>query len=352
MDEKGIRKDYTETVRGTRKDAERRLQEKLLENDQGLLVDVKRTLNEYFDTWLENVSKVRNSPRTAYGDEQIYKRNFRGTLGHKRPDRLEPWEIQAVYSGMLRSGRSPQTVKHAHAVLRKFLNHLVRWRVIPSNPALLAETPKVQRKERSFLSIEQSKRFVEECRKNPMGLVFEFALMTGMHPEEYLAVKWEDIDLDRKTATVRRALVRLKREWTFREPKTGRSRRQIVLPDSLVKRLAVHKEEYEAKRTKAANLWAGHDLLFCGHFGEPLHHVNLTYRHFRPILEAAGIERIRLYDLRHSHASLLLAAEEHPKVVAERLGHSTIVLTLDTYSHVLPTMQKRATEKLESMIFG
>ena len=186
----------------------------------------------------------------------------------------------------------------------------------------------------------------------PHGLVFEFALLTGMRPEEFLAVKWGDLDTQRKTIKVRRALVRHKGEWVFTEPKTSRSRRTIVLPESLVHKLVIHRQKQSFDEQKAANLWDKNDLIFCGEFGVPLAIPNLTYRYYRPILEKAGLPRIRLYDLRHSHATLLLAADEHPKVVAERLGHSTIVLTLDTYSHVLPTMQKRATDKLEKMIFG
>ncbi len=99
-------------------------------------------------------------------------------------------------------------------------------------------------------------------------------------------------------------------------------------------------------------MWHAHDLVFCSQQGTPHSIPNLTYRYFRPILEKAKLPRIRLYDLRHTCATLLLAANEHPKVVSERLGHASITLTLDTYSHVLPTMQQAASEKLEQMLFS
>lgn len=173
-----------------------------------------------------------------------------------------------------------------------------------------------------------------------------------MRPEEYLAIQWADIDFEKKTAQVKRALVRHKKKWSFNEPKTARSRRTVVLPSTLVSKLIKHKSEQTIQKLGVGNSWENNDLVFCGELGTPLSIPNLTYRYFQPILQKAELPQIRLYDLRHTHATLLLTAEENPKVVAERLGHSTIVLTLDTYSHVLPTMQRKATDKLEKLLFN
>ncbi len=183
------------------------------------------------------------------------------------------------------------------------------------------------------------------------GLIFEFALLTGMRPEEYLALQWADIDLARGTAQVRRALVRHNKSWSFEEPKTARSRRTVFLPAPLLKKLSTHKRRQAEDRLKVGAAWQAFNLVFCSEQGTPHSIPNLTYRYFRPILTKAELPQIRLYDLRHSCATLLLIAEENPKVVSERLGHSTIVLTLDTYSHVLPTMQQKATAKLEKMLY-
>lgn len=353
VDSKGKRIDFVETVKGTRKEAEQALQQRLREYDLGILTEnPKMTLNEYFEQWLDTHSRVRNTPRTSHGDESIYNRYFKEPIGNKRLDNIQPMDIQRIYADLLKRGLQPQTIKHAHALIRKALNQAVKWQMLPQNPAQFVETPKVQRKERRVLSAQESRSFIEACNSMSNGLIFEFALLTGMRPEEYLAVKWEDLDLQRSSITVKRALVRHKGTWSFNEPKTSRSRRSIILPRSLVQKLMIHKQKQYFQQTKAQNLWQGHDLIFCGEFGVPLAIPNLTYRYFRPILQKADLPQIRLYDLRHSHATLLLSADENPKVVAERLGHSTIVLTLDTYSHVLPTMQKRATDKLERMIFG
>jgi integrase len=173
-----------------------------------------------------------------------------------------------------------------------------------------------------------------------------------MRPEEYLALQWKDVDFERGTAQVKRALVRHKGSWSFEDPKTARSRRTIYLPAALLQKLAAHKRKQSESRLKLGAAWQAHDLIFCSDEGTPLFIPNITYRYYRPILTKANLPRIRLYDLRHSCATLLLAAEENPKIVSERLGHSTIVLTLDTYSHVLPTMQQGATARLEKMLYS
>lgn len=175
-----------------------------------------------------------------------------------------------------------------------------------------------------------------------------------MRPEEYLGLQWKDVDTDRGTVTVRRALVwREKGGWYFGEPKTARSRRSIPLPVSIVRALGEHHRKQGEERLKSGPDYQQHDLVFATPEGGPLAPRNLKRRHFRPILERAKLPPdFRLYDLRHSCATLLLAAGEHPKVVSERLGHATVTLTLDVYSHVLPTMQEAATERLEKMLFS
>jgi len=353
MDSDGRRKNHTATVRGTKKEAEQCLHKVIREQETGIFVDTPTvTLNEYFDRWLETVSRIRTSEVTSSGHEYRYNRYFRKTIGYKRLDKISIFDIQKVYADILKRGIAPQTLRDGHRVLICALKQAVKWNLLSRNPAEYVELPKATRKERRVLNAEECKRFIVASDKIKHGLVFEFALLTGMRPEEFLAVQWGDIDFERSSVQVRRALVRHKKKWSFNEPKTSRSRRTVIIPKSLVHKLIKHKSEQIIQKLNAVNLWHNHDLVFCGEFGAPLTIPNITYRYFRPILQKAELPQIRLYDLRHTHATLLLTAEENPKVVAERLGHSTIVLTLDTYSHVLPTMQKKATDKLEKMLFG
>jgi integrase len=174
-----------------------------------------------------------------------------------------------------------------------------------------------------------------------------------MRPEEYLGLQWKDIDFENSTVTVRRTLLwRNGGGWYFDEPKTSRSRRTLPLPSSLVKALSEHKRRQAEIRLKVGSKYQNNDFVFATGEGIPLMRRNIIRRHFRPILKRANLSsNLRLYDLRHSCATLLLSVGENPKVVSERLGHASIVLTLDTYSHVLPSMQQAATEKLENLLF-
>ena len=153
---------------------------------------------------------------------------------------------------------------------------------------------------------------------------------------------------------IQRALVRRGNSgaYHFEEPKTPKSRRTIPLPASLVGALSAHRHTQLAARLKLGAVWTDLDLIFCSEIGTPLDPHNIASRHFKPALKRAGLPDMRLYDLRHTCATLLLSAGENPKVVAERLGHSTIILTLDTYTHVLPDMQQAASDKLEKMLFA
>lgn len=316
--------------------------------DLGVFVEPSAmSLDGYLDRWLRDAARPRVSRRTADGYAGLLERYVRQPFGHKRLDKLQPLDIQTVYGEMQARGLSARIVRHAHSALHNALKQAVKWGLLSRNPSDLVELPKVPHKERRVLSPDEAQEFLKAAALTPHGLIFEFALLTGMRPEEYLALQWSDIDFERCTAQVRRALVRHKKSWSFEEPKTARSRRTVFLPAPLLQKLATHKRKQAEVRLKLGAAWQAFDLVFCSEEGTPHSIPNLTYRYFRPLLTKAKLPRIRLYDLRHSCATLLLTAEENPKVVSERLGHSTIVLTLDTYSHVLPTMQQKATARLE-----
>ena len=351
-DANGRRRYFSRQIKGTRRDAQKLLTATLRDMDTGTFVEpTKLTVKEYLERWLKDAARPRVSRRTANGYAGIVERYISPSLGSQRLDKLQPLDIQKAYGDMLSRGLSARVVRHTHAVLHNALKQAVKWGILSRNPSDLVELPKVPHVERRVLSVEESVRFIEAAGMMPHGLIFVFALLSGMRPEEYLALQWADVDLERRTAQVKRALIWHKRSWSFEEPKTARSRRTVSLPRPLVEKLKAHRREQAEQRLKLGSSWGALDLIFCSETGSPLQIPNITYRYFRPILEKAGLPRIRLYDLRHSCATLLLMADEHPKVVSERLGHSTIVLTLDTYSHVLPTMQQQATARLESLLY-
>src|SRR5581483_680862 len=354
----GKRRYLNTTIYGTKKDAQDYLNKKLTEKSAGTLVEPSRlSVDEYLNKWLDVAARPRLREGTFTSYSELLDRYIRPDLGVHRLSNLHALDVQKTYSGMLAKGLSARTVRYAHAVLTSALKQAVKWGMLTINVADLVELPKQERREMHALSPTEASKFLESASCDPQGIVFVFALATGMRPEEYLALKWSDIELKEGNAVVRRTLVwRKSGGWYFGEPKTSRSRRTVPLPDSLTQSLRMHRRlqnelklQLEAAEREA---FQKNDLVFAASNGMPHAIRNLKQRHFKPILKRAELPMIRLYDLRHSCATLLLAAGENPKVVSERLGHASITLTLDTYSHVLPTMQQSATEKLERILYG
>jgi integrase len=314
------------------------------------------TIDEYLNKWLEAAARPRLSERTFADYSEVLDRYVRPNLGPQKLCQVSPLEIQKLYSEMLERGLSARTVRGAHAVLSSALKQAVRWRILFLNPAQSVELPKRARREMKALSPGEATAFLEAAKEDPHGLVFAFGLVTGMRPEEYLALQWKDIDLQQGRATVQRTLCWRRQKgggWYFGQPKTSQSRRTVPLPASIVRELGHHKARQAESRLKLGGDYQSLDLVFATATGGPLHSENLATRNFRTISERAGLPRsVTPYTLRHTCATLLLMAGENPKVVSERLGHSSIVLTLDTYSRVLPSMQQAATEKLEMILFA
>lgn len=355
-DENGKRRYVNKTIHGTKKNAEKYLTAKLRDKDLGINIEpASESLDKYLEKWLESV--VRSRVREATFDDYKYllDRYVSPTLGAIKLCDIRSIDIQKVYGDMLSEKElSARTVRMTHAVLSSAMKQAVRWHMLQRNPCDFVDLPRMARKEMQALSPEEAGRFLDAARADKLGIVLSFALATGMRPEEYLALKWSDLDLHAGNATVRRTLIwRKGGGWYFGEPKTSRSRRTIPIPKSLVSELADHRRKQAESRLKKGADYQNNDLVFASGEGTPIILRNLVRRHFQPVLIRAKLSpTFRLYDLRHSCATLLLSAGENPKVVSERLGHASIVLTLDTYSHVLPSMQQAATEKLERILYG
>lgn len=355
-DESGKTKFFNEIFYGKKKDADAFEAKKKSELVSGVaLTHSSVTVNEYLDKWLLVAAKPRLKERTYEDYGQYLKRYIRPRIGKLKLSKLKPLDIQGIYTWMLENKLSPRTVRFAHAILSSALKQAVKWQIIPSNPATMVDLPQNHRKEMKALSPKEAKQFLDAAKKDKWFVIFSLAISTGMRPEEYLGLQWKDIDLEKGTAIVQRALVWKRKGggWSLQEPKTSQSRRMIPLPTSVVSELKRHRKKQLEERIGLGAAYQNFDFVFATEIGTPILTSNLTRRHFKPILKDAELpENIRLYDLRHSCATLLLAAGENPKVVSERLGHATIVLTLDTYSHVLPSMQQSATAKLEDLLYS
>lgn len=350
----GKREYFSKLIIGKPKDAQKYLREKLREIDLGTFVKPSvATVSEYLDEWRKVSAKPRIAPNTFEQYTDILNRYVRPATGSLKLSSLRPMKIQALYSDMLERRLSARIVRYTHAVLNSAFKQAVKWSVLALNPAELVDLPKIERKEMQALTPEEAAKFLDAAATDRYGILFHVAVVTGMRPSEYIGLQWKDINFETGVVTVQRTLT-WKRDgtWYFGEPKTSRSRRSIPLPASLMPLLKEHKIRQAEKRLKAGPEYHNLDLIFSGQEGQPLMQHNLIVRHFKPTLKQAELpDSIRLYDLRHTCATLLLVAGENPKVVSERLGHSSVVITLDTYSHVLPSMQRAASEKLENLLF-
>jgi integrase len=198
---------------------------------------------------------------------------------------------------------------------------------------------------------EQVRLFLAEAKRtSAYYALYLTALTTGMRQGELLGLRWKDVDLAAGVASVQQTLYRLGKTLLTKEPKSARSRRPVALPPLLVVTLREVQEIQATRRRDLGSAYVDHGLIFCQPDGKPLHAHNVSQRDFRRVVKRAGVPRIRFHDLRHCHATLLLQQGVHPKVVQERLGHSTITMTLDTYSHVLPGMQECAAADLEKRL--
>ena len=259
--------------------------------------------------------------------------------------------IHAWLARMQQKNLSPATAHQAFRVLREALRQAVTWGMLPQSPVSMVRAPRVPTKEMNVWDEEQIRLFLAEAKRSSACYpLYLMAILTGMRQGELLALRWQDVDWTYGRASVRQTLVRVKGQTLFREPKSPRSRRTITLPAVVLEALRTVKADQDDIRRLLGTEYADHSLVFCQPNGRPLHAHNLVQRDFRRVVRLAGLPRIRLHDLRHTHATLLLREGVHPKVVQERLGHSQISTTLDTYSHVLPGMQEDAGRDLAARI--
>lgn len=350
----GKRKYHNKTIRGAKKQAEaygRKIQHQV---DTGVYRETgNQTVAGYLDDWLKHTARDKVRPKTLEGYRDIARTHLKPVVGEIRLEDLTPQDVQKVVTSMKEKGRSPRTIRNSVGVLRNALKRAVKHGVIPSNPAEadMVDFPKGQKRTMTVLDQEQAQGFVEAAREQgAAGALYIVLLGTGMRPGEALGLGWEHYD--GKALRVERALTwaRNDRDWRLAPPKTENSLRTIPLPGFAREALNEQRRRQAEQKLKAGPEWADHGLIFTGETGEPLRWRTLARREFTWILQEADLPTIRPYDLRHTCASLLLASGVNPKVVSERLGHSTVALTLNTYSAVLPGLQEEATAKLGEMI--
>ncbi len=347
----GKYKAYYETVRGTKADSQRRLRELLTQLDNGIFIKpAKETLADYLNRWLEDYAKPNCSPRTFESYDMIVKLHLIPHFGSIPLLSLQPQHIQKYYAKALDSGRrdgkgglSASTVRKHHRVLFEALRYGVKHEIITRNVAEAVDPPRAQVKEMQIWNAHEIECFLEEAKSTPYYALFHLDLFSGLRRSEILGLKWADMDFMFGQLSVNRSLHQLTDgRYVFRPPKTAKGRREVSLTPLSLKVMQEYYEEQKTLYTTLGIPFSDERLVFC-HIenGKPLRPNTIT-RAWTSIGEKAGLKHIRLHDCRHSHASLLLKQGVHPKIVSERLGHSSVQITLDTYSHVTPGLQAAA----------
>ena len=336
----------------TRKEVQEKLKVALYEQQKGMLVTgPQQKVEQFLVHWLENVHKQSIRGRTYERYEQIIRLHLVPALGYHQLQKLSAQHLQSFYTSKIEEGLSATTVISFHNVLHKALETAVRWKLIAQNVCDLVSPPRRKQFVIQPLSLEQAQQLLQAARGHRLEALFVLALATGMRRGELLGLKWQDINLQTGQLQVRRILTRVPSKlsgkgFTEAEPKTEKGRRSITLPPFVIEALKQHRIKQLEAKLKAGTAWQEHDYVFCTKIGTHLNPTRDVLDQLKGLLAQAGLPDIRFHDLRHSSATILLSMDVHPKIVQEILGHSQISMTMDTYSHVLPTMQKIAMNKL------
>jgi integrase len=334
----------------TREEARRKLAAALHDLDRGIQpAGERQTVAQYVAHWLE-VARPTIKPRTWIRYEQLLRKHTMPMLGRTALARLTPQQVQALYAAKITEGLSPTTVHHLHAVLHRALDQAWRWGLIARNPCDLVDAPHMGHHEMQVFTPAQARTFLDAIQGHRYEALFTLALTTGMHQGELLGLHWSDVDLDSASVQVRTNLQRYKGTVSMSTPKTAHSRRQLTLSLTAIEALRRHRTRQVEERLALGADWQDQDLVFPNSTGKPANAGYLLRSEFYPLLERAGLPKMRFHDLRHSAATLMLGSGVHPKIASEVLGHARTGTTMDLYSHTSMTMQRDASAAMDRLL--
>lgn len=316
------------------------------------------TLADYLHRWIAAV-RPNLAPATSQRYGGLITHQVVPYIGGLPLSKLRPLHIQQLYARLQTTGRadghggiSARTLLHVHRVLSEALRQAVRWQIVSRNVCDAVDSPHPRRTEMNALSPDDTRRLLEAAgaEYSVLGDGVIMAVHTGLRLGELLGLRWEDIDYERACLMVRRTLQYLPGEGlSHREPKTSRGSRTVPVGDTALNTLRQLRRRQIQERLLIGAGYHDSGLVFAGPGGQPIPPYRLSQR-FANMVIRLGLNPLRFHDLRHTHATLLLARGIHPKIVSERLGHASIAITLDTYSHVLPTLQAEAARDLDTWL--
>ncbi|MEP1125509.1 MAG: tyrosine-type recombinase/integrase [Ilumatobacter sp.] len=353
VDDAGKRRQRQVGNFATKREAQAALNEALAGLQQGTYVaPSKQTVREFLDTWIDTVKpELAITAWTNY--REVLKSYVLPYIGSVRLADLSAMDLKRWHGELLDHGRRDGTplavnsVKLAHRVLHRALADGVRWNVMPANPASSVRVPKGEHKEMSVWTSEEARRFLDSLEEDRLRGLWTLALHTGMRRGELAGLRWSDVDLDGGTLTIAQQRTTAGSKTVTMAPK-ARSQRQLLLADPTVASLCEHLERQVIERFDAGVAWVESGYVFVDESGEPLLPQRIT-KMFAAAIARADVPTIRLHDVRHTMATNALAAGVHPKVVQEQLGHATIAVTMDIYSHVPQAVRREGAGRIAGL---
>ncbi|KQQ30938.1 integrase [Methylobacterium sp. Leaf125] len=352
--ETGKRRRKWHSFAGTKREAQKECARLITEMQGGDYVEPgKETLAKYLDRWLDNM-RSQVSPRSHERYAELARKNVVPLLGSVILTKLRPEQISAAYSKALVSGRrdgsgglSPRTVHHMHRILRQALSQAVQWRILARNPADAVGGPKVEKTKMRALDAHETAQLLAHFRPTRMFTPVLLGALCGLRRGEVTALRWRAVDFAAGQLAIVESTEQTHRGTRAKETKSGRSRR-VALPSIVADELRRQRIRQAEELLKLGVRLSDDDHVFAQADGMPVQPNSLTHEFTRILAQSSALPRIRFHDLRHSHATQMLASGIHPKIAQERLGHSSIGITLDLYSHVMPGMQEDAAAKVDA----
>ncbi len=339
----------------TQREVREKLTAALRALDQGdTPITDRQTVGQFLDRWLADVVQPK-APATYRTYAGLVRLHLTPALGHLQLAKLTPQHVQTMLTakstGDLRD--NPCTVQRLRDVLRNALNEALRWGLVTKNAAALVDPPRYQPPEVQPFTPDEAYAFLEAAKGDRLEALYTVVLAVGLREGEALGLRWEDVDFSEGVLRVRKQVQRIEGKLQLKDVKNARRKRSrtIPLPPVLLAQLKAHRTRQLEERLLAGSRWQDWDLVFPSTIGTPMDARNVL-RRFQKLVAKARLKHQRFHDLRHCCASLLLAQGVPPRVVMEILGHSDIRLTMNTYAHVMPVLQREAADLMEAFLTG
>ena len=349
--ETGKRQRYYKTVKGTEKEAKAELRRMITEVEQGIAIrKLPMKVSEWMDQWVENyLPHVEETTRVGYKTK--IKCYIKPALGDILVQSLRAYHVQKMVNDMMAKGLSAKNIKDTYNNVNAAMKKAVVLRMIPYNPCEGVSLPKVKRYQAKVYNITNIHKILELAQETDMYLPILLLVSFGLRRGELLALRWSDIDFENKLLKVRNNMVRGEKGFIIKAPKSQAGIRDLHIGDDLLEELRQAREQYLADKLAYGRGFQNLNFVIRQADGSPIKPDSMTQKWER-FLEHHKLPHIRLHDLRHSHATALIMAGVNPKVVQQRMGHSDVNITLNTYTHVLPEMDIEAAELLDQMMLN